>query len=139
MNFTLKSVAIAALGTWLGVTTIAPANAVPRGELSVQAPSNIENVRYKKLRHGHGRHGHWNGHRGYRHYRPGYRRYNDGFWYPLAAFSTGIIIGNMIGNQPRGIHSHVQWCRAHYRSYRTSDNTYQPYHGPRRACRSPYR
>ncbi|HEV7434516.1 MAG TPA: BA14K family protein, partial [Pseudorhizobium sp.] len=25
-----------------------------------------------------------------------------------------------------------------YRSYRASDNTFQPYNGPRRSCRSPY-
>ncbi|KQS87725.1 MULTISPECIES: BA14K family protein [unclassified Rhizobium] len=30
--------------------------------------------------------------------------------------------------------SHVQWCRLQYRSYRASDNTYQPYSGPRRSC-----
>lgn len=34
--------------------------------------------------------------------------------------------------------AHVDWCYAHYRSYRAFDNTYQPYHGPRRACISPY-
>lgn len=33
---------------------------------------------------------------------------------------------------------HVQWCYARYRSYRAYDNTYQPYHGPRRPCYSPY-
>ena len=34
--------------------------------------------------------------------------------------------------------AHVNWCYNHYRSYRAWDNTYQPYHGPRRFCRSPY-
>ncbi|HET7412575.1 MAG TPA: BA14K family protein [Pararhizobium sp.] len=34
--------------------------------------------------------------------------------------------------------AHIDWCYRHYRSYRASDNTYQPYHGPRRACISPY-
>jgi hypothetical protein len=33
---------------------------------------------------------------------------------------------------------HVRWCQNRYRSYRVSDNTFQPYRGPRRACRSPY-
>lgn len=34
--------------------------------------------------------------------------------------------------------SHVNWCHARYRSYRAWDNTFQPYHGPRRQCVSPY-
>lgn len=33
---------------------------------------------------------------------------------------------------------HVQWCYARYRSYRHWDNTFQPYHGPRKQCVSPY-
>lgn len=33
---------------------------------------------------------------------------------------------------------HVSWCYDRYRSYRAYDNTFQPYHGPRRQCRSPY-
>ncbi|KFB09751.1 BA14K family protein [Nitratireductor basaltis] len=34
--------------------------------------------------------------------------------------------------------AHVNWCHNRYRSYRTADNTFQPYNGPRRQCRSPY-
>ncbi len=34
--------------------------------------------------------------------------------------------------------SHVNWCHARYRSYRSWDNTFQPYNGPRRQCVSPY-
>ncbi|MFC5036907.1 BA14K family protein [Tianweitania sediminis] len=34
--------------------------------------------------------------------------------------------------------AHVRWCHARYRSYRSSDNTFQPYNGPRRQCYSPY-
>ena len=34
--------------------------------------------------------------------------------------------------------NHVQWCYNRWRSYRSSDNTYQPNHGPRRLCVSPY-
>jgi hypothetical protein len=43
---------------------------------------------------------------------------------------------------PRRAHrlpaAHIRWCQNRYRSYRASDNTFQPYRGPRRACRSPY-
>lgn len=35
--------------------------------------------------------------------------------------------------------AHIAWCHARYRSYRSWDNSWQPYHGPRRACISPYR
>ena len=82
------------------------------------------------------------GHRGYRHHRPGYRQYN-GWWFPPAAFIAGAIVGGAIANdppvqyRPRG-NAHVQWCYDRYRSYRASDNTFQPYNGPRRQCRSPY-
>lgn len=34
--------------------------------------------------------------------------------------------------------SHESWCYARYRSYRAFDNTFQPYHGPRRQCVGPY-
>lgn len=34
--------------------------------------------------------------------------------------------------------AHYDWCYARYRSYRATDNTFQPYRGPRRQCRSPY-
>jgi hypothetical protein len=32
----------------------------------------------------------------------------------------------------------VQWCYNRYKSYRSSDNTFQPYNGPRKQCYSPY-
>ncbi len=81
------------------------------------------------------------GHRGYRHHRPGYRQHN-GWWFPPAAFIAGAIIGGAIAEppvqyRPRG-NAHIDWCYDRYRSYRASDNTYQPYNGPRRQCRSPY-
>ena len=83
----------------------------------------------------------WNGHRGYRYYRPGYRRHSDGWWYPLAAFGLGAaIIGGIArpGLGPAMPVSHVRWCQGRYRSYDPRTNTFQPYHGPRRVCMSPY-
>jgi hypothetical protein len=96
-----------------------------------------------------------NGHRGYRHRRHGYR-YHDGFWFPPAAFALGAIIGGAIAAAPPpyygppvyrgpvyrgrvyGGSAHTNWCYNRYRSYRAWDNTFQPYHGPRRQCWSPY-
>lgn len=34
--------------------------------------------------------------------------------------------------------AHVEWCMARYRSYRVEDDTYKPYGGQRRTCKSPY-
>lgn len=99
--------------------------------------------RYKRVyreRHvQHDRRGWYRGHRGYRHSRRGYR-YHDGFWFPLAAFGAGAIIGGAIANDRgyQGGGSHVNWCANRYRSYRAYDNTFQPYNGPRKQCVSPY-
>jgi hypothetical protein len=80
----------------------------------------------------------YNGYRGYSYYRPGYREF-DGFWFPLAAFAAGAIIASQPRVVVRGYSSaHVDWCYDRYRSYRAYDNTFQPYHGPRRQCYSPF-
>ncbi len=92
--------------------------------------------------------GYYGGYRGYRDYRPGYRHYN-GYWFPLAAFGAGALIGGAIASEPRyvepaprysgGINpQHYQWCSARYRSYDPGSNTFQPYNGPRQQCYSPY-
>jgi len=85
-----------------------------------------------------GNHAYYNGRRGYRERRPGYRQY-QGFWFPPAAFALGAIIGGA-ANQPaaRLSNAHIRWCQNRWRSYRASDNSYQPFNGPRRACVSPY-
>lgn len=94
------------------------------------------------------RYGYYNGHRGSREYRRGYRQYN-GWWFPPAAFVAGAIIGGAIAGQPavtappvyapvRLSAAHVNWCTSRWKSYRVSDNSYQPYDGPRQACVSPY-
>lgn len=33
---------------------------------------------------------------------------------------------------------HYHWCARRYRSYSAYDNSFQPNHGPRRQCYSPY-
>lgn len=98
--------------------------------------------------------GYRGGYRGYTTPRNGYRRdSSDGLFYPLAAFALGAIIANELNNnQPtrqtntrnwshipdRNIRAHDNWCASKYRSYRSSDKTFQPYNGPRRYCNSPY-
>lgn len=78
----------------------------------------------------------YNGRRGYRERRAGYRQYN-GWWFPPAAFALGAIVGGSVNRS--GLSSaHYRWCEDRWRSYRASDNSYQPSYGPRRACISPY-
>jgi hypothetical protein len=140
MKNTLRSGLAAALAAAMFATTFVPvqATAMPLPKVGVSQSSDAEPVQYRRERRG------WhNGHRGYRYNRHGYRRHSDGWWYPLAAFGAGAIIGGAIANEPpvryrpRG-NAHIDWCYNRYRSYRASDNTFQPYNGPRRQCRSPY-
>jgi hypothetical protein len=92
----------------------------------------------------HNDYGWYNGHRGYRYKRYRGDRYYNGFWFPAGAFIAGAIIGGAIANSNNnnyyggGGSAHVQWCYDRYRSYRASDNTFQPYNGPRQQCISPY-
>lgn len=69
-----------------------------------------------------------------------------GFWYSPNQYRNGPYYPY---NQPayraqpryygRGLPpEHYEYCFRKYRSYRSQDNTFQPYNGPRRACRSPY-
>ncbi len=99
---------------------------------------------YDRGFHRRGDYYYYNGHRGYRERRDGFRFYN-GFWFPNSAFSFGFSVDgrdrdrgwrgrDRMGNWDR----HVAWCHDQYRSYRESDNTFQPYNGPRRECVSPY-
>ena len=130
------------------LAAMAPANAVPRmpqnSSPQVSQSAAVVDVHYKRrgFYRKHNRH-YYNGHRGFRHQRGGYRYYN-GYWFPPAAFSFGIIIGGPHYGRSYGVRpgytnrQHLRWCDRKYRSYRARDNTFQPYHGPRRACRSPY-
>ena len=145
MKTTIKTGLSAALAAAMFATSFiaAPAFAMPLPKAGVSQTSNVEQVQYYGERRE--RRGWYGGHRGYRYERRGYRRHSDGWWYPLAAFGAGAIIGGAIANdgysRPRyeGINPrHTDWCYARYRSYREYDNTYQPNYGGRRECLSPY-
>ena len=79
--------------------------------------------------HRRGRHVHRHPRRHSRHYRRHHRHDN-----PWPYIIGGIIIGGIILNANK----HHSWCRNHYRSYEQRSNTFQPFHGPRRQCVSPY-
>jgi hypothetical protein len=132
-----------------------PANAAPAFVPQAAASVDVQQVDYKPWMNNRNHHrnfsgnrtfsrnggAYWNGHHGYREYRRGYRRHGD-YWFPLAAFATGALVtGAIVNSQNNRVYegnAHVQWCYDHYRSYRASDNTFQPNYGPRRECRSPY-
>lgn len=150
----------AAVITLTGVATSGPVIAAPIQPIKLEYGSaDVQQVQYRdggRARHygprvnhrgGFHRYGgrpYYNGHRGYRYAHPGWRRYN-GWWFPPAAFVAGAIVGGAIANQPAPVYqapragsAHVQWCSNRYRSYRASDNTFQPNNGPRKQCNSPY-
>jgi hypothetical protein len=133
----------------LGMGTAVPAMSSPLPSLqtlpSFTGERPMADVHQVQRRHYRGGDPYWRGHRGYTHRRPGYR-YHEGYWFPPAAFIVGAIIGGALAAPPPRAHrrsyyyspAHVEWCYGRYRSYRASDNTFQPYNGPRRQCRSPY-
>jgi hypothetical protein len=163
-ELTMKKFMSGLLATTLAASfafaSMVPVNAapifVPRTEA---AQTDVQTVQYQPRRKVMGRHynrvdrrldrqadarfyrrggvGYYNGHRGYREYHRGYRRYND-WWFPAGAFIAGAMITGAVNNAARSDNAHVSWCYDHYRSYRASDNTFQPTNGPRRACNSPY-
>lgn len=80
---------------------------------------------------------------GYRLHRPGYV-YHRGLWFSPRSMRAGVIVDRPIPRR-HVVHyggaltqHHYSWCADRYRSYHWRSNTFQPYHGPRRTCVSPY-
>lgn len=120
----------------LGGTAAAPA--------ARSAAMQVHSRRYDCYRYGGCRYNYrgnyWNDDWRYRRY---YRPYRD--VYPGFYFGLGVPAYRYYYAPPRRYYrgggarsAHVAWCYDRYRSYRAWDNTYQPYHGPRRQCWSPY-
>lgn len=139
MTNMIKRWAALALASAVVLASFVPGQAaMPLPAPVVKGPTDVTKV-------DHDRRHYYRGHRGYRHHRPGYR-YHNGYWFPLAAFATGAIIGGALAAPPAprapraaGINPrHYQWCANRYRSYDAYSNTFQPYHGPRQRCYSPY-
>ena len=66
---------------------------------------------------------------------PGYPQELSGYPVPLYSTRRPAI---HTGRYESGWSAHVGWCHDRWRSYRASDNSYQPFVGPRRQCRSPF-
>ncbi|MDP9838352.1 hypothetical protein J2T09_003119 [Neorhizobium huautlense] len=111
MTMLMKTVSICGVAAAMLATSVAPGVAMPIAP-AVIAPAvkaapadsgDVVQVQYWRDRRGY-RDGWYGGHRGYREYRPRHR-YHDGYWYPLAAFGAGAIIGGALAaptyNEPR--------------------------------------
>ncbi|HEV7255656.1 MAG TPA: BA14K family protein [Mesorhizobium sp.] len=61
--------------------------------------------------------------------------------YPVPIYRTDNPLSTRLLVRPAAsrLSAHIAWCQAHYRSYSAATDTFQPYHGPRRRCASPYR
>lgn len=139
---------IVALASATALASYSPAQAIPMAKAPDFQTSSMVPVRFDGgMRHWHGGGWHgphgWHGGHGLRGRFRGYGGY-DG-WYDDddgGAFIGGLAAATMLGlvlnsvSRPayRG-NSHVSYCYSRYRSYRASDNTFQPLHGPRQQCR----
>lgn len=157
-----KALLSSVLAAAMGLTSLAPAAAVPLYSATAPAPqvsSDVTNVDHRRFRryvpgyHERRQGGWYNGYRGSRRWRRGWRRHN-GWWFPPAAFALGLIIGNSLyqggggyyyRERPRRYYrseglppEHYRWCDWRYRTYRAWDNSYIPRVGYRAQCRSPY-
>lgn len=153
-----KTLASIGLSAVMVAGTLLPASAMPLVKAPAAAAGDVELAQWgpppgprpgwdrgPDYRRPPPRDGWYNGHRGYRDRRPGYR-YHNGYWFPLAAFAAGAVIGGALSapSAPRVAPGsdinprHYDWCASRYRSYRSYDNTFQPNYGPRQQCYSPY-
>ncbi len=130
-----ETLATVALSAALGLTSIVSANAVPIPSINPHGTSDVQQVQW---RHYGDRDGWYRGHRGYHDYRSGYRRHGD-YWYPLAAFGAGALIGGALvaPSRPSYGSRHTEWCSERYQTYDPSTDTYVPSAGVRTRCISP--
>ncbi len=104
------------------------ANEVHRNRKHRRADRHYGHVRHERRRH-----------REYDGYEPRYyeddRRFNEYERYEEEPVVRRDLrrVGSISADN-----AHISWCYDRYRSYRERDNSFQPYHGPRRQCHSPY-
>lgn len=140
----MKKLIIAVLSLATGFSGV-PAFAAPAfvqrpaisGDLSTSNNGQVEKVEWRHHRNW-GRHHRYyrDHHRRYYRDRHYHRRHHNNAGAILGGLAAGAIIGGALAApRTRTYTSHQAYCASKYRSYRASDNTYQPYHGPRRQCR----
>lgn len=135
----LALMGIVSLGFGTAPSVAAGPSSLARAAVDQSAQTPLAHKVDHRRYHRHYRGGrHWGGHR--RHYRP--RHYDRGLSFSLQFGAPGYYYAPRYRAAPRHYYragnAHVRWCHDRYRSYRAWDNTFQPYHGPRRQCFSPY-
>lgn len=155
MKSTLSKLAVAGMLIISAVAgTVLPASAqfAPAGMRSAaKLDTSPETLRAEPVQYRDHRDRRWNRHHDRRDYRD-YRRHRDYYRHrrgPSVYFGLAptyryveprYVAPRYVAPRHRvGGSRHVNWCYNRYRSYRASDNTYQPYNGPRRQCYSPFR
>lgn len=135
-----RALPLSAGSYFAGQSDVVPVRDQPQHP-KIRERQRYNNQRYWKGKKYSNRHG-----RSYdrRHY---HRHYNDNdndIGLLFGGLAAGALIGGILA-QPRAYgapayvgNAHTSWCYARYRSYRASDNTFQPYSGGRRQCLSPY-
>jgi hypothetical protein len=128
-----RSIAAAGFGLLLAAGAAMPASAFTMPSLSVPQPVQSDIIQVRD--HGHG---HWHHHN---RWGSGHRLHGNDSYYDddsdsgvlFKSFVTGTLFNRQGSQGYYGSHAHD--CASRYRSYRASDNTYQPNHGPRQICR----
>ncbi|WP_426230417.1 BA14K family protein [Pararhizobium sp. DWP3-4] len=162
----MKRFAIFALSMLTALTSVPPAMAFPTVAVPKIELQEAQPVQYRRYRGGYNR-GYRGGYRGYRGYghhhggddwawalgglatgaiiggllaQPRYYgpSYSDQGYYGSTYYRPRYYVPRYNRQVQYGGNTHARWCYARYRSYRDFDNTFQPFHGPRRACVSPY-
>lgn len=127
-----RLISVVGIGLPLVAAAAAPAGAMMMPALSVPEQSDVIQVR------DHHGHGHWHHHG---HWGSGHRLHGNDSYYDddsdsgvlFKSFVTGTLFK---GQRAQGYYDdHTRACASRYRSYRASDNSYQPSHGPRQLCR----
>lgn len=151
----MKKLAIILISLVTALTSFVPAQAFPVPPVISSAGStgagttDTQQVQYREERRIIRRHNERSGHRYSGRYdrRDRYSdhrrydrrdRYNDRRRYDRRHRNNGAIIGGLAASAIIGgaiASQNRSSCAARYRSYRASDNTYQPNSGPRRVCR----
>ena len=144
----MKKLAIILISAVTAFAGIAPAQAFPVANApKVETAQQVEKVQWRDgWRRGGPRYRYHRHHRHHGHYYRRHRHHGSHAGAIIGGLAAGAIIGGAIASQPRyarphryaGASSHTQWCYGRYRSYRAYDNSFQPYHGPRQQCYSPF-
>lgn len=129
-----RSITAAGFGLLLASGAAMPANAITMPTLTVPATERSDIIQVRD--HGHG---HWHHH--HNRWGSGHRLHGSDSYYDddsdsgvlFKSFVTGTLFNRQGSQSYYG--THARDCASRYRSYRASDNTYQPNHGPRQVCR----